>query len=117
MRPEERQAKKAALMREAERLIEELLVWEAENEAPSLGEIEEEILVIRAELGREMLKSVVQGQGSVRPVPGPKCTACGQEMRYKGLKGKQVESLAGGMKVERGAYYCEGCCVGFFPPG
>jgi hypothetical protein len=113
----ERREKKAGLMREAERLIEELLEWEAKHEGPSLGQIEEEILVIRAELGREMLKSVVQGQASVRPVPGPKCKGCGQEMRYKGLKSKQVESLAGGMTVERGAYYCDGCGVGLFPPG
>lgn len=109
--------KKAGLMREAERLIEELLEWEAKNAEPNLGEIEEEILVIREELGREMLKSVLRGQASVRPVPGPICQECGQEMRYKGLKGKQVESLAGGMKVERGHYYCKGCGVGIFPPG
>jgi len=114
---QERGERKAALMREAERLIDELLDWEAKKEAPNLGEIEEEILVIRAELGREMLKSVLEGQVSGRPVPGPKCKACGQEMRYKGLKGKQVESLAGGMTVERGSYYCDGCGVGFFPPG
>ena len=114
---QDRIERKAALMREAERLIEELLEWEGQNEEPNLREIEEEILVIREELGREMLKSVLRGQASVRPVPGPNCKDCGQEMRYKGLKGKQVESLAGGMKVERGYYYCEGCGAGIFPPG
>ena len=114
---QDREEKKAALMKEAERLIEELLEWEAKNEEPNLGEIEEEILTIREELGQEMLKSVLKGQGAVLPVPGPKCKGCGQEMRYKGLKGKQVESLAGGMKVKRGYYYCEGCGAGIFPPG
>jgi hypothetical protein len=32
----DRAEKKAVLMQEAERLIEELLVWEGENEAPNL---------------------------------------------------------------------------------
>lgn len=114
---QDRIERKAALMREAERLIEELLEWEGQNEEPNLREIEEEIVVIREELGREMLKSVLRGQASVRPVPGPNCKECGQEMRYKGLKGKQVESLAGGMKIERGYYYYEGCRAGIFPPG
>ena len=116
MKPE-RTEKKAALMREAERLIEEWLDWEEENEAPNLGEIEEEILAIRQELGQEMLKSVMSHQALKQPVPGPRCQGCGQEMRYKGQKGKQVESLAGGVKIERGYYYCEGCGVGIFPPG
>jgi DNA repair exonuclease SbcCD ATPase subunit len=116
MKPD-RAEKKAALMREAERLIEELLEWEEENEAPNLGEIEEEILAIRQELGQEMLKGVLSDQASIQPVPGPSCPGCGQEMRYKGRKGKQVESLAGGLKVERGYYYCAGCAVGIFPPG
>lgn len=114
---QDRGERKAALMREAERLIEELLEWEAKNEEPNLGEIEEEILEIRAELGREMLKNVLKRQASVRSGPGANCKECGQEMRYKGLKGKQVESLAGGMEVKRGYYYCEGCGVGIFPPG
>lgn len=114
---QERAARKAALMRKAERLIEEMLEWEEENEGPSLGKIEEEILVLREEFGREMLKDVVKHQGLVRPVPGPKCEGCGQEMSYKGLKGKQVESLAGGMKIERGYYYCNQCGAGIFPPG
>jgi hypothetical protein len=113
----DRAEKKATLMREAERLIEELLDWEGQNEAPNLGEIEEEILVIREEFGQQMLKSVLSHQVSIQPVPGPSCPGCGQEMRYKGRKGKQVESLAGGLKVERGYYYCEGCRVGIFPPG
>lgn len=113
----DRAEKKATLMREAERLIEELLDWEGENEAPNLGEIEEEILAIREKFGREMLKGVLNDQVLIQPVPGPSCAGCGQEMRYKGRKGKQVESLAGGLKVERGYYYCAGCAVGIFPPG
>ena len=112
-----RAERKAVLMRKVEELIEELLEWEAENEGPSLGEIEEEVLAVRQKLGQELLGSVVKHQGSVRPVPGPSCEACGQEMRYKGLKGKQVESLAGEAKIERGYYYCPGCGAGIFPPG
>jgi len=113
----DRAEKKATLMQEAERLIEELLDWGGENEASNLGEIEEEILTIREKFGREMLKGVLNDQASKRLVPGPSCPGCGQEMRYKGQKGKQVESLAGGLKVERGYYYCAGCAVGIFPPG
>lgn len=113
----DRGEKKATLMREAERLIEELLDWEGENEAPNLGEIEEEVIAIREKFGGEMLKGVLKEQASIQSVPGPGCRGCGQEMRYKGRKGKQVESLAGGLKVERGYYYCRECEAGIFPPG
>lgn len=113
----DRAEKKAVLMQEAERLIEELLVWEGENEAPNLGEIEEEVIAIGGKFGREMLKGVLKDQASIQPVPGPSCRGCGQEMRYKGRKGKQMESLAGGLKIERGYYYCAGCEAGIFPPG
>ncbi len=94
--------KKAVLMREAERLIEELLEWEAQNEKSNLGEIEGEIL----EIDREILKSVLRGQASNRPVP---CKECGKAMRYK--EGKQVKSF------ELGYFYCEGCGAGIYPPG
>ena len=113
----DRVEKKSVLMREAERLIEELLDWEVENEAPNLGEIEEEILAVREKFGRELLKGVLNDHASIQPVPGPSCPGCGQEMRYKGRKGKEVESLAGGVKVERGYYYCTECKAGIFPPG
>jgi len=96
--------KKAVLMREAERLIEELLEGEAQNEKSSRGEMEGEIL----EIGREILKSVLRGQASMRPVP---CKEGGKAMRYKGLKGKQVGSF------EWGYFYCEGCGAGIYPPG
>ena len=113
----DRAKKKAVLMREAERLIEELLDWERGNEAPNLGEIEEEILAIREQFGQQMLKGVLSDQVSIQPVPGPSCPGCGQEMRYKGRKSKQVESMAGGLQIERGYYYCAGCEAGIFPPG
>lgn len=112
-----REERKKELMRKLEQVVEELLEWEEGKEGPSLGEIEEEVLVLREKVGQEMVKNVVKHQGSVRPVPGPSCAGCGEEMRYKGLKGKQVESLAGGVRVERGYYYCPACEAGIFPPG
>lgn len=108
---------KAELMSAAEASIEELLSWDAENERPNLHEIEEAVLRIRQQLSAEMLSAVVQKQASVRPVPGPACRQCGQEMRYKDSHTKQVTSWAGEIEVERSYYYCDHCRGGLFPPG
>ena len=114
---EDRAKRKAALMAKAEALIEAMLRWDEETEAPNLGQLETEILKLRQAFGEELLEDVVTNQEQVRPVPGPRCEQCGQEMSYKGQKGKEVVSLAGETRIERGYYYCRVCGSGFFPPG
>ena len=108
---------KGKLMKEAESIIDELLAWEEEAEKPNLSQIEEVVLELRERLSQKMAESVIEGRQEVRPVPGPACPECGQEMRYKGLKGKGVTSWVGKLELERAYYYCEQCRVGDFPPG
>lgn len=108
---------KGELMQEAESIIDELLNWADEVEKPNLSQIEDVVMELRERLSRKMAKKVIEGQAEVRPVPGPACPECGQEMRYKGDKSKRVNSWVGQLELERGYYYCEGCRVGDFPPG
>jgi hypothetical protein len=114
---ETREQRKAAFLREAEMLFDELLDWEDETRAPTLTEIEEVILTLRERIGRKMAAGVLEHQGAGTPVPGPTCPQCEREMRYKGEKETGIESRVGLLEVERGYYYCETCRQGLFPPG
>jgi hypothetical protein len=111
------QEKKELLNRKAAELIEQLLEWEDGNPRPTLTQIEDEILHLRKELGKEMAKLVLEEQGTKAQVPGPDCPRCGEEMRYKGQKRDRVESRIGALEIERGYYYCPECRTGLFPPG
>ena len=112
-----REKLKAELLAKAEAEIEMLLDWHEANEKPSWTEIEEEVLQIRQNIGQELSKSLLKDQGANRPVPGPSCKECGQEMSYKGQKPKKLKSSLGKIELERGYYYCESCRVGFSPSG
>jgi len=108
---------KVGLMKEAERVIDELLDWSEETAEPNLSQIEGLVLILRQDLSEKMAQGVAEGQETVRPVPGPKCEGCGEEMRYKGMLAKTVSSWVGEVKLERGYYYCDPCKSGLFPPG
>jgi uncharacterized protein with PIN domain len=112
-----RAQQEAKLREAAEEMIEGLLSWEAETEAPNLTQMEEVILALRERMGQEMLKVVLGGQESQEPVEAPACPKCGGEMRTKGGKRRKVESRVGGVTVERTHYYCAHCQSGIFPPG
>jgi hypothetical protein len=87
-----------------------------ETDQPNLAQIEEKVLDLRQRLSEQMSQAVIANQEAVRPVPGPACGQCGQEMRYKGLKKVQVSSWVGELGLDRGYYYCEQCRSGLFPP-
>lgn len=111
-----RAQKRAKLQAASEALIERMLDWDELNERPKLTEIEDEVLAMRQQFGEEVAGVLLEGQASRQPVENPTCEQCGQAMRYKGQKRKDVESRLGGMAVERGYYYCTNCASGFFPP-
>ena len=108
---------KAGLMQQAEAVIDELLDWYVETDQPNLRQVEDVVLDLRQKLSEQMAKTVIEGQEGVRPVPGPKCEGCQQEMRYKGLKDNTVVSWVGEVNLSRGYYYCDHCKSGLFPPG
>jgi hypothetical protein len=115
---------KTKLMKEAEAVIDELLAWHVETEQPNLAQIEEKVLDLRQRLSEQMSQAVIANQEAVRPVPGPACGRCGQEMRYKDMKKVRVSSWVGELKLERGYYYsyactvyCDHCRSGLFAPG
>ena len=112
-----RAQKKAKLEAKADALIEAVLDWDERNSAPKLVEIEDEVLKLRQRFGQEMAAVVIEGQDARQPARNPSCPTCRKEMRYKGQKGKDVESRLGGLKVKRGNYYCTDCKSGLFPPG
>ncbi len=114
---EKRATKKARLMAKAEKLIDEYLAWEERHTQPALTEIEDIALKLRKELGEEIAQMALENHRGRKPVPGPKCPECGQEMHFKGEKGAQVESRVGELVLERGYYYCSACKKGIFPPG
>lgn len=112
-----RAQRKAALLQEVESLVDELLDWREETAAPTLGQIEDEILLLRKRIGQQAAEILLADEESTRPVPEPKCPKCGRPMRFKGQKGVQVESLIGSLRLKRGYYWCEACQEGFFPSG
>jgi DNA repair exonuclease SbcCD ATPase subunit len=113
---ENREQKKAKLMARVEKAIEELLEWQENTDRPNLTQIEDIILKLRAEIGEEMANQLLEGLAAETSVPGPACPKCGQEMRYKGRRDKQMHSRVGDMEYKRDYYTCPECDQGFFPP-
>ena len=113
----DRTAIKSELMKKAEAVIDELLDWQEVTEEPNLSQVEEKVLDLRQRLSEQMAVTVIEHQAAVRPVPGPRCKGCGQEMGYKDMKEKTVTSWVGVLTLKRGYYYCDRCRAGLFPPG
>ena len=114
---ESKEEKRTRLLAKAAQAIDEYLEWEEKNPEPDLMEIEDIALKLRKEFGQEIAQVAIENQADRTPAPGPTCTKCGKEMRYKGKKRTQVESRTGNLDVERGYYYCPECKERIFPPG
>jgi uncharacterized protein with PIN domain len=111
-----REQKRAELLQAAEAMIEEYLDWEEQAAAPNLSQIEAAVLKVRRELSERLAEVAIADQDAVQPVAAPLCAQCGEPMRYKGQKGRSVESLVGTLHIERAYYHCPRCQSGVFPP-
>jgi len=74
---------KRAFMVEVGTLFDQMISSMVEGEPPTLAQIEEEVLAFRKKVGVCAAEAIVGAQESVRPVRGPLCQKCHQEMRYK----------------------------------
>jgi len=104
-------------MKEAERVIDELLDWGDATAEPTLRQIEEAVLELRQQLSETMAQEVIASQEARQPAIGPRCPKCGAKMTYKGQKKVTPQTWVGEVEIERGYYHCGKCKVGFFPPG
>jgi DNA-directed RNA polymerase subunit RPC12/RpoP len=111
-----REERKARLMKAAEEVIDELLDWSETTAEPNLSQIEAVVGRLRKTLSEQMASEEINAQETRQPMPGPQCSECGREMRYKGPKEVTVESWVGDLTIERGYYHCPDCKVGLFPP-
>ena len=115
--PRTRAELKTELEAEAARLIEEVLAWNDQADAPTLTEIEDQVLKFRKALGERLAQALVEAQPTVEPVLVG-CPQCGRPMHQKRRRQRRrVESRVGPVPLERAYYYCEHCRKGVFPPG
>jgi hypothetical protein len=108
---------KARLLKQAERVIDELLDWRDTTSEPNLTQIEEVVLKLRQEFSEAMAQEVIEAQEAKMLVSSLLCPKCKKKMKYKGQKAVTPQTWVGDVKFERGYYYCAECKVGFFPLG
>ena len=108
---------KANFLKEAEKIFDELMVWDAAIGEPNMREIEMKVLELRKRLGEDLVKGIIARQEKRQPAEEQICEECGEQMENKGLKRKGMESMVGEIELEREYYYCVKCKQGHFPPG
>lgn len=115
--PRSRAEVKAELEVEAARLIDALLDWTDQTEAPTLTQIEDEVLKLRQRFAEKLAEAAVDRQATTNPLT-VKCPQCSRPMHQKKKRQRRrVESRVGGVALKRAYYYCPACRVGLFPPG
>jgi hypothetical protein len=117
-RPMSRQERKAAFMKQAEEMFEELESWYDRNPCASFEEIEKQARQARRKMMGESLGIMINGRDVGKMKEGPKCEQCGEAMVFKDYRRKKLYGLEGETELERAYYVCERCeKQTIFPPG
>jgi len=117
-RPQSRNRRKEAFMKEAERMYEQLEEWYDKHPEASFGEIETEARKRRRELMGKVLAELVNGRDVGVQMKGPRCPHCAAEMEFEGYRKWGVHGLEGESELERAYYVCPNCeGETVFPPG
>ena len=105
------------IMKRVEAGLEKVLGDDEAVEGMTLTEIEVAALEVGAVLEAAITAELAEaGEARVEP-ERPHCPGCGNELRHKGYRTKEVITRTGEVKVKRAYYYCQTCRRGFFPPG
>jgi uncharacterized protein with PIN domain len=112
--PQTKDELKAKLMVEAEAAIDRLLAGASEKEELGLSDIER----LARSAGQRMMERFTAGlvEAETGAEQSDACPECGQKMRYKGRKRRNLVAETGEVQYERAYYYCPSCRKGFFPP-
>ncbi len=117
-RPITRAARKAAFMKQAEEMFEELEDWYDQNQGATFEEIEGRARQARRKMMGESLGIMINGRDVGKTAEAPKCEKCKQAMAFKDYRPKIVCGLEGETELERAYYVCQVCeKQTFFPPG
>ena len=106
---------KKQMMAEAENIINELLAQRAEKEAIQLSDIERMVRTAGEEMMTRLTAQLVEEEAQQEV--SDCCPECGQKMRNKGKKVRNLLTETGEVSLERAYYYCPACHAGHFPPG
>lgn len=113
--PPNSQDLKARMMAEAEETIDNLLAGVDEKENLMLGDIERLVRTAGQRVMKQFTQDLVEAEAEEEGTNI--CPECGQKMRYKGQKARELATETGEVSLKRALYYCPRCRKGFFPPG
>ena len=94
-RPISRAARKAAFMKQAEEMFEELEDWYNENQAATFEEIERRARQARRKMMGESLGIMINGRDVGKTEEAPRCEKCNRPIAFKDYHPKMVFGLEG----------------------
>ena len=117
-RPQSREQRKAAFLKLATEMYEELEDWYDGHPAASFGELEHEARSLRRTFMGHGLAVVINGRDTGFQLEAPPCPQCGQALEFVGYRPWRVSGLEGETELERAYYVCSRCeGQTLFPPG